>query len=88
MSAPIIAQAVTELLRLAPSTAVLLTKDEHGRTVSEEEVPTALVQRGDLLKVCRTLLSPPQTEKGPLMQKSRTSSSGGGNAGLLLAAVP
>lgn len=44
-------QAVTELLRLAPSTAVLITRDESGRTVAEEEVPTALIQRGDLLKV-------------------------------------
>ena len=44
-------QAVTELLRLAPSTAVLLTRDEAGRTLAEQEVPLALVQRADLLKV-------------------------------------
>ena len=42
---------MTELLRLAPSTAVLITRDESGHTVAEEEVPTALIQRGDLLKV-------------------------------------
>ena len=44
-------QAVTELLKLAPSTAVLLTRDEGGRTLAEQEVPLALVQRADLLKV-------------------------------------
>lgn len=40
-----------QLLRLAPATAVLLTLDETGHVVEEEEVPVALVQRGDLLKV-------------------------------------
>ena len=44
-------QAVTELLKLAPSTAVLLTRDKNGITTAEEEVPVALVQQGDLLKV-------------------------------------
>ncbi|KAK9826100.1 hypothetical protein WJX81_003066 [Elliptochloris bilobata] len=44
-------QAVTELLKLAPATAVLLTLDADGRVTSEEEVPAALVQRGDHLKV-------------------------------------
>lgn len=44
-------QAVTELLKLAPSTATLVTRDDSGRVISEEEVPTALIQRGDLLKV-------------------------------------
>ncbi len=44
-------QAVTELLKLTPSTATLVARDETGRVVSEEEVPTALIQRGDLLKV-------------------------------------
>lgn len=44
-------QAVTELLKLAPSTAVLLTRDENGHTTGEQEVPAALVQQGDLLKV-------------------------------------
>ncbi|EIE22528.1 copper-translocating P-t [Coccomyxa subellipsoidea C-169] len=44
-------QAVTELLKLAPSTATLVTRNSSGQVVSEEEVPTALIQRGDLLKV-------------------------------------
>lgn len=47
-----VAQAVQQLLRLAPATAVLLTLDDEGHVVEEEEVPVALVQRGDLLKVC------------------------------------
>ena len=42
---------MTELLKLAPPTAVLLTRNEAGVTVSEEEVEVELVQRGDLLKV-------------------------------------
>lgn len=44
---------MTELLKLAPATAVLLTMDADGRITAEEEVPVALVQRGDHLKVCR-----------------------------------
>lgn len=48
------AQAVTELLKLAPATATLVTKDDDGHVISEEEVSTALIQRGDLLKVCLT----------------------------------
>ena len=44
---------MTELLKLAPATAVLLTLDAGGRVTAEEEVPVALVQRGDHLKVCR-----------------------------------
>ncbi|KAK9806592.1 hypothetical protein WJX73_005689 [Symbiochloris irregularis] len=43
--------AITALLHLAPSTATLVVRDEHGQTVREEEVPSALIQRGDLLKV-------------------------------------
>lgn len=43
-------QAIQELLRLAPPAALLLTTDEEGRVLSEEEIPIALVQRGDLLK--------------------------------------
>ena len=45
------AQAITKLLRLAPSSAILLTQDAEGHTISEEEVPSALIQRNDLLKV-------------------------------------
>ena len=45
------AQAITKLLRLAPLSAILLTQDAEGHTISEEEVPSALIQRNDLLKV-------------------------------------
>jgi len=44
-------RAVQKLLRLAPATALLLTVDGDGRVTAEEEVPVALVQRGDLLKI-------------------------------------
>lgn len=44
-------QAITELMNLTPPSAVLVTRDSRGRTLSEEEVPTALIQCGDLLKV-------------------------------------
>lgn len=54
------AQAVQQLLRLAPATAVLLTLDGEGHVVEEEEVPVALVQRGDLLKVFVHSLTPLQ----------------------------
>lgn len=46
-------QAITKLLHLAPSTAILLTQDKEGATISEEEVPAALIQCDDLLKVCK-----------------------------------
>jgi hypothetical protein len=49
-------QAVQQLLRLAPATAVLLTLDADGHVVEEEEIPIALVQRGDLLKVLNRML--------------------------------
>ena len=44
-------QAITELVKLAPSTAILLRRDANGNVVSEEELPTILVQRGDYLRV-------------------------------------
>lgn len=50
-SAFIYMQAITKLLHLTPSSAILLMQDETGATVSEEEVPSALIQRDDLLKV-------------------------------------
>lgn len=43
--------AITRLLQLTPPTAVLLTLDEKGNVVSEQELATSLVHRGDLLKV-------------------------------------
>lgn len=44
--------AITQLLTLTPATAWLLTLDSRGEAVKEEEVPTALIHRGDHLKVC------------------------------------
>lgn len=43
--------AITALLTLAPPSALLLTVKEDGSVVSEEEVSTALIHRGDFLKV-------------------------------------
>lgn len=42
-------QAVTKLMELAPPTATLVTQGPNGR--EEQEVPSALIQRNDLLKV-------------------------------------
>lgn len=45
-------QAIRELLRLAPPTAILCEVGPDGITiVHEEEIPTALLQRGDLIKI-------------------------------------
>lgn len=44
-------EAITKLCQLAPPTALLVDADEKGALLREEEVPTALVHRGDLLKV-------------------------------------
>ena len=44
-------EAITRLLTLTPATALLLEADKHGKFTEEVEVPTALVQRGDILKV-------------------------------------
>ena len=43
--------AITKLLTLTPPTALLLTLDKMGEVVAEEEVHTALIHRGDLIKV-------------------------------------
>ena len=52
--------AITALLTLTPPSALLLTLAEDGSVVSEEEVSTALIHRGDILKVdslpCLSLL--------------------------------
>ncbi len=45
------AQAIQQLTKLAPASALLLTRDEEGNVTNEQEVPIALVQRGDVLKV-------------------------------------
>ena len=44
-------QAIQELGKLAPATALLVTMDAGGGVLNEREVAIALVQRGDILKV-------------------------------------
>ena len=44
-------QAVTSLLKLAPSTATLQQRSSSGALLEEREIPAALMHRGDLLKV-------------------------------------
>jgi hypothetical protein len=44
-------EAISRLLQLAPDTAILLTVDSDGKPQTEEEIDSALVQRGDILKV-------------------------------------
>ena len=48
-------QAIQELGKLAPATALLVTMDAGGGVLNEREVAIALVQRGDILKVFRPL---------------------------------
>ena len=48
------AQAIQQLTKLAPATALLLKLDGAGAVADEQEVPIALVQRGDRLKVITT----------------------------------
>jgi cation transport ATPase len=59
-------EAITALLRLAPATALVLHVDAHGEVVEEEEVPTALVQHGDLLKARARARAPPHNSFSPL----------------------
>ena len=44
-------EAIGALLNLTPPTAVLLEGGEDGKVEAEREVPTALIHRGDRLKV-------------------------------------
>ena len=50
--------AIAALMGLAPPTAVLLGVDSDGKVLSEEDIPTSLVQRGDILKVCSRTACP------------------------------
>ncbi|KAK9810274.1 hypothetical protein WJX72_007760 [[Myrmecia] bisecta] len=44
-------EAITKLLTLTPATALLVTLGPDGQPLEEQEVPTALVHRGDILKL-------------------------------------
>lgn len=41
-----------QLLRLAPDTATVVQLDDSGAVSSSMEVPSHLIHRGDVLKVC------------------------------------
>eukprot|EP00850_Spirogloea_muscicola_P000144 SM000001S04546 [mRNA] locus=s1:856403:861068:- [translate_table: standard] len=44
-------EAISKLLQLAPATAIILEVGADGKVVTEREIDTRLVQRGDILKV-------------------------------------
>ena len=62
---------MTKLLRLAPSTAVLVVEDKDGGVFSEEEISTELIEMGDLLKV-KLLLHITNIAREKWMQKPLT----------------
>lgn len=50
-------EAIAKLMDLAPDTATLITLNEEGNVVQEKEISSQLIQRKDIIKVCRVQLS-------------------------------
>ncbi|KAH1106236.1 hypothetical protein J1N35_010004 [Gossypium stocksii] len=44
-------EAIAKLMNLALETAILLSLDEEGNTISEEEVDSRLIQKNDIIKI-------------------------------------
>ncbi|KAJ6703601.1 ATP7 ISOFORM B [Salix viminalis] len=43
--------AIAKLMDLEPETAILLTLDDHGNILSEEEIDSRLIQKNDVIKI-------------------------------------
>ena len=44
-------QAIAKLMDLTPETAILLTQDDEGNVISEEQLDSRLIQKNDVIKV-------------------------------------
>ncbi|KAG4188680.1 hypothetical protein ERO13_A08G181300v2 [Gossypium hirsutum] len=44
-------EAIAKLMNLAPETAILLSLDEEGNVISEEETDSRLIQKNDIIKI-------------------------------------
>ncbi|MBA0875895.1 hypothetical protein Goshw_008820, partial [Gossypium schwendimanii] len=44
-------EAIAKLMNLAPETAILLSLDEEGNVISEEEMDSRLIQKNDIIKI-------------------------------------
>ncbi|KAF3962764.1 hypothetical protein CMV_012766 [Castanea mollissima] len=44
-------EAIAKLMDLAPETAVLLTLDDEGNVISEQEIDSRLIQKNDVIKI-------------------------------------
>ncbi|XVF13143.1 hypothetical protein REPUB_Repub08aG0182800 [Reevesia pubescens] len=44
-------EAIAKLMNLTPETAILLTLDDEGNVISEEEIDSRLIQKNDIIKI-------------------------------------
>lgn len=44
-------EAIAKLMKLAPETAILLTLDEEGNVIGEQEIHSRLIQKNDVIKI-------------------------------------